>query len=145
METKIQNRFIWQSTVRDYELDSQGIVNNATYVNYFEQCRNDYARALGIDVQEYFQAGYNLIVAGIEVQYRFPLSASEKFYVTANISQHNEKRIYFEQEIRRETDDKLIATAIVTTACVDHKTGKSCMPTMLKEKLPTIETPQVSK
>lgn len=126
----------WDSTVRDYELDAQGIVNNATYVNYFEQCRNDYARALGIDFHEYHKAGYDLVVAGIEVQYRAPLRAQDEFYVTAKLAQITDKRVIFEQEIKNKKDDRLVAKALVTTACIDNKTGKSCMPTELTEKLP---------
>lgn len=130
------NTYVWESEVRDYELDSQGIVNNGTYVNYFEHCRNSYAKAMGIDVGQYFKNGYNLVVAGIEVQYRHPLFAYDVFYVTADISNFTAKRIYFEQKIKRKHDNKLIAQATVSIACVDHKTGRSCMPDSLKEKLP---------
>lgn len=126
----------WDSKVRDYELDAQGIVNNANYVNYFEQCRNDYGRALGIDFYEYHKAGYDLVVAGIEIQYRAPLRSQDEFYVTAKISQITDKRVIFEQEIKSTKSDRLVAKALVTTACIDHKTGRSCMPASLIEKLP---------
>ncbi|MBY0545514.1 MAG: acyl-CoA thioesterase [Gammaproteobacteria bacterium] len=129
-----ENFYRWDSTVRDYELDSQGIVNNAIYINYFEQCRNDFARALDIDFIEFHKAGYLLVVATMEVQYRLPLRAQDKFYVTATISGYDKKRVHFEQEIRRSVDDKLLTKALVHVACVDLSTGKAGMPDIFKNK-----------
>ncbi len=130
-----ENTFIWESKVRDYELDCLGIVNNATFINYIEQARNDYARTIGIDFVEYHQQGYDFVVAGIEIQYRRPLKANNEFYVTIELTAFTDKRIHFEQQIKLKTLDKLAATALVTVACVDQKTGKACMPDFLKNKL----------
>lgn len=132
------NNFRYQAKVRDYELDSQGIVNNATYVNYFEQCRNDFARALGIDFYAYHQAGFDLVVANLEIKYWSPLRIQDEFYVTAKISEITHKRIFFAQEIRHLHNDRLVAVATVGVACIDLKTNKSCMPNMLIEKLPRV-------
>ncbi len=35
--------------VRSYELDFAGIVNNAVYLNYFEEARLDFLRQLNVD------------------------------------------------------------------------------------------------
>lgn len=125
----------WESRVRDYELDSQGIVNNATYINYLEQCRNDYARKLNIDFVEYHKAGYIFVVAGIEIQYRKSLKVNEKFTVTATMSGYDEKRIYFNQEIIKLHNNTVAAKASVYVACLDYKLGKAVMPSILKEIL----------
>ena len=127
----------WESIVRDYELDSQGIVNNATYINYLEQCRNDFARSLNIDFAEYHKTGYLFVVAGIEIQYRKSLKANEKFCVTATISGYDEKRIYFNQEIIKSDDQSVAAKASVHVACLDYRIGKAVMPAMLTEVLDT--------
>ncbi|WP_259411664.1 acyl-CoA thioesterase [Coxiella burnetii] len=128
--------FTWESKVRDYELDSQGIVNHATFLNYFEQCRNDYARLMGIDFREYQLAGYDLMIADIQIQYRSPLRAKDEFYVTAQVDAYNEKRILFGQEIKYKADNHSVAKALVSVACVDQKTGRACMPNRLKNRLP---------
>lgn len=134
----VSDIYKWDSFVRDYELDGQGIVNNATYINYLEQCRNEYARSLGIDFAEYHKAGYIFVVAGIEIQYRQPLKQYEHFYVTAAISGYEHKRVHFNQEIIKVTDGTLVAKAIVHTACLDYRTGKSSMPDMLKNMLDSL-------
>ncbi|WP_244897128.1 acyl-CoA thioesterase [Candidatus Coxiella mudrowiae] len=51
--------FTWQLKVRDYELDSQGIVNHAIFLYYFNQCRNDYVRSVGIDFYKFHLKGYD--------------------------------------------------------------------------------------
>ncbi len=45
--------FSWPSKVRDYECDIGFFVHNATYLNYMEQARHDYLRALKFDFAEY--------------------------------------------------------------------------------------------
>ena len=134
MTTKL---FKWESKVRDYELDSQGVVNHATYINYLEQTRSEYAASLGIDFIEYHKAGYQFVIAGLEIEYRKPLFYKMEFYVTVYTKSFDENRMVFEQEVRRKADDVLIASAVVKIALIDIKTRKSCMPDMLKEILQT--------
>lgn len=136
--------FKWVAQVRDYELDCQGIVNNATFINYLEQCRNDYGRANGIDYIKYHQAGFDFVVAAIDIKYRQPLSAGEAFYVTAELVAITEKRLHFKQEIFRQDQQKPAATAMIDIACVDRKTGKSGLPDTLLTQLLAIN-PQLAQ
>lgn len=135
------NPFQWDATVRDYELDSQGIVNNAVYVHYLEQSRNEYIRGLGLDIHAYAQAGYHLVLAHLDIRYRLPLRAYEAFYVTVNILRYDRIKIDIEQHIVRQKDQALVVKAIATIACVDHRTGKACMPDMLKTALAKLPIP----
>jgi acyl-CoA thioester hydrolase len=127
-----------EDVVRDYELDSQGIVNNATYINYFEHCRNTYGRAVGIDVAAYFAMGYTLVVAEIQIQYRYPLTVNEDYIVTAEMTHFDQRRMYFSQELLRKTDQKSLAIATVQIACIDQKTGRSGLPEVLQQQLTAI-------
>jgi acyl-CoA thioester hydrolase len=104
-------------------------------LNYFEQCRNDHARALGIDFQEYYRQGYSLVMAKVTVEYKRSLRSGDSFSVSSEVHEVTNKRVLFYQKIVRNHDNKLIATALVEVACVDHKTGRTCMPAMLKAKL----------
>ncbi len=127
--------FRWDAKVRDYELDSQGIVNNANYLNYFEQCRNDFGREMGFDFIEYFARGLSIVLAAIEVEYCRSLRMNEKFYVTAVVQGYDSKRIHFIQEVRRGDNDKLVAKAVAHVACIDHQTGRAMMPEFLVQVL----------
>ena len=127
--------FRWDAKVRDYELDSQGIVNNANYLNYFEQSRGDYARHMKLDFQAYFEQGYSMVLTATEVKYHRSLRMNDHFYVTAVITSYDAKRIHFSHELRRLDNDKLVAKAMAHVACVDHKTGRSVMPEFLRTAL----------
>jgi len=129
--------FKWENIVRDYELDSFGIVNHAVYVNYFEQSRNDYARLIGIDLFACLEAGFVLVIAGINIQYKLPLRAQDKFYIIVDILSYDKKRIYFGQEIRFSKNNKLIAKAEVAVACINQKTRRSEIPELLTKKIPS--------
>jgi acyl-CoA thioester hydrolase len=127
--------FEWQAQVRDYELDRQNIVNHATFVHYYEEARNEYVRAIGLDFSECVAAGFDFVIAGVEVKYRRPLMAQNKFYITVKIESYDEKRIHFAQEIYLQDGDQFISKATVRVACVDLKTKRACMPQMLQEIL----------
>jgi YbgC/YbaW family acyl-CoA thioester hydrolase len=60
--------FDYNLTVRGYELDSYGHVNNAVYLNYFEQARWELLRQ--IDLLDYFRENQLfLVVTEIKIRY----------------------------------------------------------------------------
>jgi acyl-CoA thioester hydrolase len=62
----------YQLTVRGYELDSYGHVNNAVYLNYFEQARWEIFRQL--DLMDHFRQN-NLLLVVTEMQVRYSREA----------------------------------------------------------------------
>lgn len=123
----------WYAQVRDYELDGNGGVNHATYINYLEEARNEYARdILKCDFQAFKDAGYEFVIASLEIKYRLPLLAQDKFYVTIIIDSIDEKRQHYKQAIYMQSDDSLVASAMIHVACVDMKTERACNPDILK-------------
>jgi YbgC/YbaW family acyl-CoA thioester hydrolase len=64
--------FEYKFTVRGYELDSYGHVNNAVYLNYFEQARWELFRQL--DLIDYFTVNKLLLVV-TEMQIRYSREA----------------------------------------------------------------------
>ena len=121
--------------VRDYEIDMQGIVNHAIYVNYLEYCRAKYTRELGIDVYKLHEQGYDLVVANLQQSYKSSLRPAEEFYILARMRREGRLRVVFDQEIRRSKDDSLILTANVVVACIALKSGKPCAPDILFDKI----------
>ena len=53
--------------VRDYELDIQGVVNNAVYQNYLEHARHLFLKANGVDFEQITREGVHLVVTRMEL------------------------------------------------------------------------------
>ncbi len=59
--------------VRDYEVDSEGIVNNANYLHYMEHTRHEFCEAAGLSFAAMRQRGMGPVVRRIEIDYVRPL------------------------------------------------------------------------
>jgi acyl-CoA thioester hydrolase len=88
--------------VRDYELDFQGIVNNANYLHYFEHARDSFVREQGIDLLAMHKDGIDAVVHRAEIDYRVPLAAHERFTVRARASREGRLKLVFEESIVKE-------------------------------------------
>jgi acyl-CoA thioester hydrolase len=130
-----ENRYLYSVdfTVRDYECDIQGVVNNANYLHYLEHARHLFLLSKNIDFIGLHDEGIDLIVARIEIDYKFPLRSSDKFVVRMNIAREGNIRLIFSQEIYRVPDEKLIVIARVTG--VATRKGKPIPPGDLVLKL----------
>jgi acyl-CoA thioester hydrolase len=109
-------------SVRDYECDLQGIVNNAVYLNYLEHARHQFLLGRNIDFAKLHDEGIDLIVSRIEIDYKLSLTSGDEFMVGLNIRREGFLRVIFDQEIRRLSDMKLVVKAKVIGVGV--KNGK---------------------
>jgi len=86
-------------SVRDYECDIQGIVNNAVYQNYFEHARHEYLKQHGFHFNDLTQSGIFLVMVRAEIHYRRPLRSGDSFQVSVSLKSHTRTRCIFEQSI----------------------------------------------
>jgi acyl-CoA thioester hydrolase len=91
--------------VRDYEVDMEGIVNNAVYLNYLEHARHRFLKSAGIDFAELARRGINPVVVRSEVDYKMALRSGDRFRVLVGLERVSKLRIAFVQEIYRLSDD----------------------------------------
>lgn len=134
--TNNTNPFIWHSEVRGYEVDLQGIVNNAVYLNYLDNTRVLYLLSKGIDWEVMHNNGYNCVVKHIDLHFKSSLRQQDNFYVTANVEKQGRLKVLFHQSIFK-NDGALIATATVTCVCVSTTTHKPVAPPLFMELLLT--------
>lgn len=106
--------------VRDYELDIQGIVNNANYQHYLEHARHGFLKSRGVDFVALHEEGLDAVVYRVEIDYKEPLRSGERFSVSVRSFQEGRLKLIFEQEIRKEATGALSARALVTTAVVSR-------------------------
>jgi acyl-CoA thioester hydrolase len=118
--------FSVEITVRDYECDQQGIVNNAVYLNYLQHARHEFGRSVGLDWLELTSRGVNLVLRRAELDYLQSLHPGDRVRVTARPYRKGKYRFYFEQEILLLPDEIPAVKALMTAACVID--GKPAAP-----------------
>jgi acyl-CoA thioester hydrolase len=129
-----QNTYSLEFTVRDYECDLQGVVNNANYQHYLEHARHEFLVERGVSFADLHEAGTDLIVTRVEIEYKFPLRSRDRFVVKLNLKREGHVRLVFEQEILRVPDGKLIVKARVTGAAVNRE-GRPVKPDEIVRQL----------
>ncbi len=112
--------FEFEMTVRDYELDTQGVVNNSVYQNYLEHARHQYLKAVGLNFNQLHENGTDAVVHKIELEYRKPLVGDDEFVVCINVRQQGHVRFIFDQDIYRKPDETLILKGEVTTVFMNN-------------------------
>ena len=125
------NPYQVEMSVRDYECDIQGIVNNAVYQNYLEHARHEYLKNVGVNFTELAQQGINLVVVRIELDYKLPLQSGDNFYVTVQMERESRIKFAFMQSIFRKHDDKLMLTGKVTGTSLAEN-GRPKIPDVLE-------------
>jgi len=108
-------------TVRDYECDVQGIVNNAVYLNYLEHARHRHLLSLGVDFVEMAGRGLNMVVTRMELDYRRPLRAGDAFTVTSSMRRVSRLRFRFDQSVALEPGGEEALRAVVLGTVVDER------------------------
>jgi acyl-CoA thioester hydrolase len=120
-------------SVRDYECDLQGVVNNANYQHYLEHARHELLISKGISFAVLHEEGIDLVITRVEIDYKFPLRSRDKFVIRMNICKEGYLRLIFLQDIYRIPDEKLIVKAKITG--VATKNGKPARPGRILEQL----------
>lgn len=122
--------FSLSMSVRDYECDMQGIVNNSVYQNYLEHARHEYLKSVGIDFKAYALQGINLIVVRAELDYKYPLESGDRFTVGLNMKRESKLKFLFYQDILREPDNRPILKAKIIGTALNQR-GRPEIPEQL--------------
>lgn len=73
-------------TVRSYEADPYGHLNNGVYVSWFEQGRLDYLMSLGFSYDVFAERREWFVVARVEIDYKLPLHVGDRVVVTTEVT-----------------------------------------------------------
>jgi acyl-CoA thioester hydrolase len=119
-------KFIWQSEVRDYELDFQGVVNNAIYLHYLDQARAKFFNEIGIDLKVCTDKQINIVLIKTEISFIRSLTFAEEFVVHTMVSRVSRLKLLFDQQIVSNKTNQLILKSNNLVCCVDTKSGKPC-------------------
>ena len=127
--------FKWSVRVYYEDTDAGGVVYYANYLKYFERCRTEWLRALGVDQSALArEQRLQFVVARIEAEYLQPAALDDELVIHARALQIGRCSIRFEQVAQR--GDSLLARAQVTVACVDAQRRRPArLPEALRSRI----------
>jgi acyl-CoA thioester hydrolase len=117
----------WHSEVRDYEVDFQGIVNNAVYMNYLDEARSRMLLQMGMNLKTLADHDIHLVVLDAHLHFKAPLKFNDAFYIVSQISRVGKLRYVIDQQILLQETQQIMLEAKTTCCGVNAKTGKPCV------------------
>lgn len=108
--------FTLRMQVRDYEIDAEGIVNNAVYLHYMEHTRHQFCKAAGLSFADMRAQGIDPVAAKIEIEYKTPLRSGDEMLSCLRVSRRGPLYV-FDQDIFT-LDGAPVTRARVSIACL---------------------------
>jgi thioesterase III len=111
--------FLTEIKVRGYHADFYGHVNNARYLEFFEEDRWAQLESK-IDLTEWARQGLIFLVVNINVNYRRAVSVGEILVVRTGLEQVGKRSVVLKQEIFVKASMAPAADALVTFVIADR-------------------------
>lgn len=119
-EIRIQPRYA--------ETDQMGVVYHASYLPWFEMCRDDFFRKMGYSYNDLERSGVLMPVLNISCQYKASVSYDDEVIVSATLVKFKGSRVQFKYDVIKASDKSLL-----TEAYVDYTfTNKKLQPVNLR-------------
>ena len=111
--------FTLEMKVRDYEIDSEGIVNNANYLHYLEHTRHEFCSMAGFSFRKMQESGIIPVLNRIEVDYKTPLRSGDVMESRLWVEMKG-VRFVFHQDIYNKVTGELSVKAVVSCVCLEN-------------------------
>ncbi|MEW6636673.1 MAG: thioesterase family protein [Actinomycetota bacterium] len=109
--------------VRYSETDAQGIVNNASYLSYFEVGRVEWLRDAGLSYAELEREGYGFVVVEARVFYHRAARFDDELVLGTRLSELGRASLRFDYEVLR--GGAAVATGYTRHACIRLSSGRA--------------------
>jgi acyl-CoA thioester hydrolase len=117
--------FEYRFQVLEKHLDSFGHVNNAVYLELFEEARWDFITSRGYGLEEIKRTQIGPVILEIELKFKRELLNREWIIVKSYTTEENHKLIgSLSQEMIKESDGKVAATLDLKVGLMDLKERK---------------------
>lgn len=118
MKAETAYDFELEMQVRDYEVDSQGIVNNAVYLHYLEHTRHEFCRMAGTSFREMQERGIDPVLRSVTIEYLHPLGLSDRMVSKLKFCRRG-PRFVFLQDIFTPSGEPVVR-AETTVVCLEN-------------------------
>ena len=112
--------FTYRIEVRDYEIDAEGIVNNANYLHYLEHTRHEFCNKVGFSFAQMCEKGITPVLSRVEIDYMTPLRSGDVMVSCLNIKRKGPRFIFY-QDVFRESDESPVVKAVVTVVSLKNE------------------------
>jgi len=128
-------RFTVTLSVRSYELDSFGHVNNAVYLQYLEYARCEYMAQQGLSFSDFHAWGAYPYVVHVDIDYKASSRTGDVLELTGWVSEWGRSSFVLSYEVHNHTTGKLAALAHVKFAWVNDRERIIPVPPLFKERM----------
>lgn len=111
---------VWESEVRDYEVDYQGIVNNANYFHYLDHARAKYLKHYNVDVSQYALDNKHIVLLKTSITFKKSLVYGDIFSVLSKINRISRLKFMFDQKIVLSCNEQIIVVSESIISCVSR-------------------------
>ncbi len=126
-------------TVRSYECDSYGHVNNAVYLNYLEFARMEALFQEGFTLEQMKRDGYLVVIRRIEIDYKYPVTMGDDLVIKTYVEKSGKTSGTFVQQIFKEEDQRLVADARVTWVFTNLAGKPISIPPVVRQAFGMVE------
>ncbi|AMA73626.1 MULTISPECIES: acyl-CoA thioesterase [Aneurinibacillus] len=110
--------------VRSTEIDVNGHVNNAKYLEYLEWGREEWYEQAELPYDTFLEMGIQTVTVNININYRKECLQNDRLTITTKPERLGRTSYVLKQEIHNQRGE-LVADALVTSVTMDSKTRKS--------------------
>jgi len=114
----LTQRVMWR------DIDSAGHMNNAAYLEYFEDIAARIGDTYGWPIPRLVEQGFAMVLREMRIQYLQPALLHDNIAVSTWFSDLRRFRVTRHYEMRRESDDALLARARGLWVCIDLRTQR---------------------
>lgn len=120
--------------VRGYHADFYGHVNNARYLEFFEEDRWAHLESK-IDLRKWAAKGLIFLVVNINVNYRLAVPVGETVLVTTRLEKIGNRSVVLKQEILVKESKAVAADALITFVIADSSGRAVAMDGEMKQEI----------
>lgn len=128
MATPQFEKFYYPIIIKEHHLDTFGHVNNATYLQIFEEARWEFISARGFGLKSIEGSGLGPTILECHIKFLREIRLREKIIIESEMLNYDGKIGYLKQEIKNEKNE-LCCEAKFTFGLFDVKARKLVLPT----------------
>lgn len=133
--------FVWPVRVYWEDTDGGGVVYHSQYLNFFERARSEWLRSRGIhQARIAAQEGVVFAIRRMQIDWLLPARLDDLLDVSVHSVTAGAARLSFQQQMRRQEDQAVLASAEVMAVCLDATEFKPIkMPEHIRSEIKNVQ------